>query len=125
MLRLDTVLYNLTLDKYLRQVNDLLNEDTVELFKEYNVSKLIFDNRTAYYGEFTTSIEDTLYLSFAMYTEVQGMIYDLTLKVPIGEKQVNREIFEDILYNYKANGNSIFSKSDELVSIEEIDLTKF
>ncbi|MBX7107637.1 MAG: hypothetical protein K1X61_03215 [Chitinophagales bacterium] len=125
VLRLDTMMYNLTLDNYLRQVNVQLNEDSVEIFKEYNVSKLLFDDKKAYYGEFTTSIADTLYLSFAMYTEVHGMIYDFTLKIPIIEKQVYREIFQDILYNYQANGNYIFSKSDELVSIEEIDMATF
>lgn len=116
-------MYNLTLDKYLRQVNVLLNEDTVELFKEYNVSKLIFKDKTAYYGEFTTSIADSLYISYSIYTEVKGMIYDLTLKVPIGEKRISREIFQDVLYNYQANGKHIFSKSDELVSMEELDLS--
>lgn len=125
VLRHDTLMNKLNLDNYLRALYVQLREDTIELFKEYTLNELVFDDKKAFYGEFTTIIDDSLFLSFVMYTEVHGLVYDLTLKTPLKLRELYRELFQDLLYNYQANGKFLFSESDELASMRKIDITTF
>ena len=125
VMRHDTLMNKLNLDNYLRALYVQLREDTIELFKEYTLNELVFDDKKAFYGEFTTIIDDSLFLSFVMYTEVHGLVYDLTLKAPLKSRELYRELFQDLLYNYKANGKFLFSESDELASMRKIDITTF
>ncbi len=125
VLRHDTSMNKLNLDNYLRELYLQLRDDTIELFKEYTLNELVFDDKKAFYGEFTTIIDGSLFLSFVMYTEVNGLVYDLTLKTPLKSRELYRELFQDVLYNYKANGKYLFSEKDELASVKKIDITTF
>ena len=125
VLRHDTVLCKLNLDNYLREVYLQLRDDTLELFKEYTLTELVFEDKKAFFGEFTTMIDDSLLLSFVMFTQVRGLVYDLTLKVPLKARDFNRKLFEDLLYNYKANGKFLFNENDELLSMREVDIMTF
>ncbi|MEO6168170.1 MAG: hypothetical protein ABIO46_12405 [Chitinophagales bacterium] len=125
VLRHDEELNNITLDNYLREAYIQLKDDTNEIFKEYSLRELVFENKKSFYGEFTTDIRDSLFLSLAMYTEVKGIIYDITLKIPAKEREVYYELFQDILFNYKINEHFLFSEREEINSIHPIDLSTF
>ena len=120
VVRYDMKINNLTLKDYLKEGYKQLKSDTVERFENYSLKELIFKDKTALYGEFETKIKDSLYITFSMYRELNGMIYDLSLKVPKEQKDKYYENFQDILYNYKANNKFIYSEKDELKSVHSI-----
>lgn len=122
VIRYDKEMRNISLDNYVKEVYSQLRDDTVEVFIDYMLKELLFKDKRAFYGEFMTEITDSSYVTFSMYTEHNGMIYDFSLKVPQLEREAYYSNFQDILYNYSANGDFIFSEKDELKAVRAIAL---
>ena len=110
----DTNNVHLNLKGYLQELYHQLIIDTNEIFTEYTLKELNFDNKNAYYGEFLTEYNNNQYFTYAMYTIKNGFLFDFSLKIKNKDKTTFYKIFQNILYNFKTDSNYLFSEKDEL-----------
>ena len=117
---------NKSYDKYFfKELYNVLKNDTVELVKEFKFTKLNFINKTTYYAEFTTLIDNVTYVTFSSFIKVNRINYDISLKVLLNDRDKYYKQYQSILYNYKVNQENLYSIKDKLRSFEEIDLSKY
>lgn len=116
---------DITYDRYFWELYSIVKNDTVERLVGYKFTKLNFSNKITYYGEFTTLINNVKYVTLSSFVEVNGIKYDLSLKVLLNDKDKYYKQYQSILYNYKVNQENLYSIKDKLRSFEEIDLSSY
>lgn len=126
VVRYDKKINSISTNDYLRAYYSQIYYDSVEVLKTYTFKQLNFKDKTSYYGEFETEINNQNYYSFVMIIDYKGILYDLVMKkhFKMQDKKENYQIFEDILFNYLANKENIMSVKDKLLSFKEMDLAK-
>lgn len=123
VMRHDEVVNKLTIANYLKEVSNQLINDTTDRLTGSSVKKLVYKDREVYSAEFTTTLNKKDYFMFAMNLSLNGMIYDLTLRIPREHSNKYYEIFQNILYNYESNGIRLFKKGDKLLEVQEINIS--
>jgi len=124
VVRYDQEANNLSSNDYLRALYSRLVNDTVEQLIKYTLKETKFKDKTTYYGEFETEINKTKYISYSMVINYNGLLYDIALKCPEQFKDMHYEDMENIYYNYRANGQALFSEKNPPLSFKEIDMSK-
>ncbi|MGE5394206.1 MAG: hypothetical protein ACM3P1_05630 [Candidatus Saccharibacteria bacterium] len=114
---------NIDINKYLKEIYSQLLNDTIEQGEGYTVKKLIFKNKYAYYCEYYTKFENKSFLTYSMLFEKHDFLYDVALKIEKDSASHYYGIFQNILYNFKVEGNPVFSINDELEKIQVVDLS--
>lgn len=116
---------DITYDKYFKELYSVLKNDKVELLREYKFTKINFSQKTTYYGEFITLIDKVSYVTFTSFIEVNGITYDISLKVLLNDKDRYYKQYQSILHNYKTSQQYLYTIQDKPKSIEEIDLSSY
>lgn len=125
VVRYDQVQNDITLESYIKLGYSQLKNDSVEVFTGYSLKELAFENKQAFYGEYSTVINKVNYYTFAMYFIEKGFVYDLSLKVRKSDKDKYYNTFQSILYSYKTDDRNVFNEDDEIKSIRIIDLANW
>jgi ACT domain-containing protein len=123
VVRYDLVANNINIKSYLMSIYSQSYYDSIEPLDLYSFKQLNFKDKVSFYGEFNTHIESKKYIMFVMILNFNGILYDIGLKTLSSEKEKYYHIFQNILYNYRANGKPLFSETDDLISYKEIDLS--
>jgi hypothetical protein len=98
--------------------------DTSEVFTGYTVKKLNLVKEEVYYGEFFTQINGEKYLTYSMIFTIKNSFYDISLKVPLAESPKFKKDYNNILNSFETDDNYLFRKSNEINSIEVVDISK-
>lgn len=114
----------LTIKKYLHETYRALMTDTVEKFNGYTCEKLVFNNKTSYYGEYYTHIADRKYVTMSMIYEDNSDLFEFALKFNAYYLETYKPIFGDILFQYKHDNEFYFKGKDDISKKEIIDLSK-
>lgn len=126
VVRYDTSVVEVDLEKYLQEVVKQVKADTNEISKEGNFRYLTFEGSPpCYFGEFITEINGKQYHTYLMYTIRFGYLYDFTLKTQAVDKDNLYRDFRNVLFNYQVGSQYLFKKEDPIVSIKLIDPNTF
>ncbi|MGN6477545.1 MAG: hypothetical protein ACTHKV_09995, partial [Flavipsychrobacter sp.] len=116
--RYDKTGNNMQMNDYIKEVYSQLKTDTFEKILNYSFKEINYQNRKAYYGEYLTLINGKEYICFSMYTNLNQILFDISLKVLKIDKEKYYNIFQNLLYTYKTNGRNLFDQNEKIISVK-------
>jgi hypothetical protein len=115
---------NLELKSYLKAVYKELRAKNKEAFTGYTLKKITFEDKTSYYAEYFSKVDNVDYIAYSILFEKEGFLYDIFLKREKNSTVPYKAIFNEIVFNFKVDGIQIFYEEDEIKKTEVIDLSK-
>lgn len=110
---------------YFKEVYRQLIIDKEEFFKKYSFKEISLETKQVYYGEYITEIGGLEYLSYSLYVPFKGRLIDITLKGRIDQRPELFSAFQNILFNFRMDGEILFAFNKEVKSTRFIDLEKW
>jgi len=120
-LRYNKINKKLDLNSYLKILYEQIKNDKEEITSKYELKKVTFSSdEIIYYGNFSSVLNNTKYLTYVFYMDYKDFIYDFSYKTLRNNNHdiVNKAIFGDIIYSIFINNKKIFHDK----YIKEIDL---
>jgi len=114
----------LTANKYLREMYLELKKDTLEKFNDYTTFKMIYNNKETFDSEFHTTIKNKAYTTFSTVFEKNSNLFEIALKVESSQSSKYEQLYKDIVYNFYSKNKLVFSVTDKVNGIHQIDLSK-
>lgn len=115
----------LNLSSYLKFIyKELSKKDSIENFSGYNLKRINFKDRSNYYMEYFSKVDNQEYLAYSMIFQVGDYLYDFILKVRREDGEEFKNIFNDIIFNFKLDKSLVFHRGDEILSTEIIDISR-
>ncbi len=124
--KIDLKVTHLDLKSYLKAIyKELQKKNNVETFTGYTLKKITFEDKTSYYAEYFSKVENIDYKSYSVLFEKDGFLYDIFLKSEQNTKVKYKDIFNEIIFNFRIDGIPIFYEDDEIKKTDIIDISKF
>lgn len=124
IVKFNTNLKRLDAEQYLQDGYSQMLKDTIETLTGYTLKKITFKNKVSYYTEWFAKLNEKEYFAYSMVFEKNGYMYDIGLKLTKAESPKYKEIFTNILFNFKIDNKPLFDEFDEIEKIDLIDLAK-
>lgn len=118
--KLDKDISGLNLEAYLKQAYKLIKNDSTDFLVNCKFQKIIFKNNKAIKGEILTKHNGIEYVTYTMFVEWNGLLYDFKLKIDRNGSAEYEKMFNNILLNFQANNEFIYFNSSAVNKLEDI-----
>jgi len=124
VLKHDKAATGLTSTTYLKKIYQELKNDNREKYCGFRVTKIKYEDKALFDGEFYTSVGNVNYVTLSEVFEKDNNLFELALKTYRSRKKPEQETIKNILYNFYYKKNVVFSVHDKIIGFEDVDITK-